>query len=475
MMQKKSSFIGLEFASSFVRVVHGTVAGTPDDLVVHDAFETKGLSEEEIAVRIKEALVKSSGDTVIVFVPRRNVIVRFLDLPSREEDEIRNMVTLQLDRHLPYAADEMYYDISVSPSTREGYSHVVLAAMSKGEVNRILSICSSCGVTPDLLTLSSVGTFSAFINAVAQPSQVSGIALIIDSDFDETEFILTDGCVLVLTRSISHAPGFHESGQAEDFLDRIFSELQTTIDMARSKYGFEKISSIQLGPALEQYAERFRKRFPSVSDVKTCDAVRKAADALGSMPPDHSIFSVLGMPYILGVRTINFLPRDVQRESLRRASSPERRLSVVLFCCVVAFLAAGIWAQFYARSSYVNTIEAKLTDLDPEAKKISRTVKKIKIIDQIKQGQILPLEIIKELYAVVPRKMFITILEYDVTTGITVRGFAPELGDVSDFLLILQKSDYFNNAEIKFAKHKQIKGNEGVDFEIVCPYFSVQE
>ena len=71
--------------------------------------------------------------------------------------------------------------------------------------------------------------------------------------------------------------------------------------------------------------------------------------------------------------------------------------------------------------------------------------------------------------------MFLTVLEYDAQSGITMRGFATQLSDVSDFLIVLQKSDFFKNAEIKFAKQKEVKGQEGVDFEIYCPYFTVRE
>jgi Tfp pilus assembly protein PilN len=468
----KKTFMGIEFSTSLIRVVKGPQGGGIESLVVVDSFAVKGLSDHAIAQRLKNVFARYSLDKLIVFVPRRSVIVRFLELPSAHESEIRSMVELQLERHLPYAPDEMHYDLTTHPSVKSGYSHVVLAALNKKEVNRILSVCDEADITPDILTLSSCGTFSAYENL---PNYQSGYTLIVDADKDETEFILTDGASILMTRSISHTENYLEEKYRVEYIDYVFVELETTLRTARDTHKFETIKSLLLGPSLSSFETLFKERFPDFPHIRSYANLNAMNNHSAPILPNESLFSVLGMLNILQKRVINFLPKTLVRDSLRRESSIDRKIAIILSCLIIMAVTIGIGAEFFSRYAYIYRVENKLREIDPHAQKISRTVKKIKFIDTIRHGQIVPLEIIRELYAVVPETMFLTLLEYNADTGITIRGYAPKLSDVSDFVLLLQKSAFFQNAEIKFAKQKKVDELEGIDFEIYCPYYTVKE
>lgn len=473
----KDILLGIEFSAGIVRIAIGLQNGSARDVRVLSWFESAALDDEAIAARIKEAVAGCAYVRCIVFVPRRNVIVRFLELPSRDEKEIRTMVTLQIERHLPYSIDEINYDIAIAPSKKEGYSHVTLAALQKKDTARIQSILSASGISPDLLTLASTGTVAAARHVSELRSAArSGVTVIVDTDHDESELIFLSDGMMITTRSITHSADFLSAPQNAEFSERICAEIETTHAMVRSTYGVAGIDMILLGPALGAFAADLRNRFGAAgATVQSAEDLNVRTDHARLPAHNQSLLSVLGLNYIDPHAVIDFLPHEAQKMSRLRASSSARKTSIVLISALLCIIIGGTASLFYTRYAYIRDLEKEIMRLDPEAKKISTTVKKISIIDDIKKGQIVPLEIISELYAIVPQKMFLTILEYDSQSGITMRGFASRLSDVSDFLMVLQRSDVFKNAEIRFAKQKQIKGQEGVDFEIYCPYFTVRK
>jgi Tfp pilus assembly protein PilN/cellobiose-specific phosphotransferase system component IIB len=472
----KNTLLGIEFTAGIVRIAACSLGAPARGVKVLSWFESAGMSDEAIAARIKDAVAEARYERLIIFVPRRTAIVRFLELPSQDEKEIRTMVTLQIERHLPYSLDEINYDIAIAPSKKQGYSHVTLAALQKKDAARIQAILAAARISPDLLTLASSGTVAAFQGAPEVTAERTGVTVIVDADHDESELIFLADQTVITTRSIIHSPDFLKAHNRAEFSERLCAEIETTRDSAQSTYGFSRVDTILLGPALSSFLDDFKKRFAqSGIAVRTTDALNECAPHAVPIPAHHSLLSVLGLPFISPGSTVDFLPHEAKKDSRLRASSAARKVTIALIIALLSVIIGGTGSLFYSRYAYIRNLEKEIMRLDPEAKKISSTVKKITIIDEIKKGQIVPLEIIRELYAIVPEKMFLTILEYDFRSGITMRGFAAQLSEVSDFLMILQQSDVFKNAEIRFAKQKQIKGQDGVDFEIYCPYFTVRD
>jgi len=81
---------------------------------------------------------------------------------------------------------------------------------------------------------------------------------------------------------------------------------------------------------------------------------------------------------------------------------------------------------------------------------------------------VLTVEILTELYKAIPEKMSLDTLEMDGQGNLFLEGLALNMSDVVTFQKQLTKSNYFSNAEIKYATKKKKKGRQITDFKISC-------
>ena len=78
------------------------------------------------------------------------------------------------------------------------------------------------------------------------------------------------------------------------------------------------------------------------------------------------------------------------------------------------------------------------------------------------------IDILRELYAILPEDISLTIFEFEDKNRILLRGTAKELSRVFDLLPILKKSPYFEEVQINYATKRTFKEKVFADFEIIC-------
>ena len=478
-MKKSETFLGIWWSGSFLKIIEGTFIDTIRQIEIIDIIKIEGLSDNDIKEKVKSVSKKGRHySKIVLFVSRRNVIERFIEIPSVKKDEIQNMISLQLEHHFPYSINEMYYDFVSFHSEKNGYSNIALTAISKNECDKMLGLLSSVGINVDLISVSTWGIISAYKNSSLCNSSGKNYVLLVDSDFNQSEVVLMYGERVIYTRSIAHEAKFMDPSLQSSFFEHLMNELNHTLDTVKQENNFTSLNSVILGPTLSSLSARFKKYFSKDTAIVNIEDYYKIT-ILGNRDnirkDNLSILPFYALSQLYNFPVVDLLPSELKAKSRLRESAPERLRAIVIFVIFFFIIGVGIIFHFQSRYRYLRNFEQKLNEIDPEAKKVSGVIKKIRVIDEVKQGKIIPLELLAELYRIIPSKVYITILEYDVTEGVNIRGFAVNITQVSDLLLILQKSLYFSKAEIKFAKQKVIKGQEGVDFEIFCPYFTVRE
>ena len=70
---------------------------------------------------------KINYDELIIILPRNQVTIRNLELPSVDQDEIRDIINIQTGKQTPFARDEVIEDYRLVGSSRQRYTKVLLA------------------------------------------------------------------------------------------------------------------------------------------------------------------------------------------------------------------------------------------------------------------------------------------------------------------------------------------------------------
>ena len=88
----------------------------------------------------------SAMQRVVVAVPAREVLRKSIELPAAVEEDLRQALTYDLDRHTPFKADELYFDAVVARrDAARGIVHVDLAAVRRAAVDPALKLVAAWG------------------------------------------------------------------------------------------------------------------------------------------------------------------------------------------------------------------------------------------------------------------------------------------------------------------------------------------
>ncbi|MBU1863603.1 MAG: pilus assembly protein PilM [Candidatus Omnitrophica bacterium] len=479
MAKYNKEFLGIEWTGNFIKIVTGIISGNVSKINIIGSYKIAELNDDKIVEKIKASTEQCQKiSKTFLLVSRSTVIVRYLKLPSTEKQEIQKMVDLQVERHFPYSLQEMYYDFVCFETEKKGYSHIVLTAINKKECDRIIRIMVQSGLKPDLLSVSTWGIVSAYLHSsLYNPAHTRYVALI-DTAYDRTEFIIMYGSMVLHTRTISNEVDFTLTSKQAAFMEQIIAELRYTLDRLEKERGGIVVNTIIVGHTLVSAIPSFKVNFSKDATVLSLeDYCKSSVQGNFNCVQEYnlSLLPISGMAQLMHSPTVNLLPPSLKKQSVVRETRGGRLYAAILAVCICLVVLIGTLTFLYQKYTYVKNIERELSRLTPEAQSVTVAIKRIGIINTVKQGQVFPLSMLSELYKIIPQNIFLALLEYDISHGVSFRGVTTDMSHVSDLLLILQKSPYFKNAEIKYAKEKIINKQERIDFEIFCPYGTVEK
>ena len=96
---------------------------------------------------------KLRGSDAILRLPESRVLQPVLDLPTATEENLREVLGFEMDRHTPFSADEVCYDYHVIGRDRERQRLTVkLLVAPKEVVERTFAAARACGLAPRRMT-----------------------------------------------------------------------------------------------------------------------------------------------------------------------------------------------------------------------------------------------------------------------------------------------------------------------------------
>lgn len=118
----------------------------------------------------------AARDACYICVPQEQAIVQPIYLPLAAEDNLAQVLEYEIDRHLPFRRDEIYFDYL--PTGRKGDKvGVLLFAIPKRNLATLLDVLASFGIKPKGVetTVTAVANFMLYCNRrVTEPSTIVG-------------------------------------------------------------------------------------------------------------------------------------------------------------------------------------------------------------------------------------------------------------------------------------------------------------
>ncbi len=438
----QSNFSGGVF-THFKRI-EGFRLQKPDELrrEIHSFFRSCGLGK----------------DNIVLGIPRKDIVIRYLDLPAEVADNLKQVVQYQVQSFEPTDDDRYYHDfVLLNPGSGGKRLSVLLAMVRKTMLDELLQLFLTLGIRPVAVTGGSIALSNLFLQ---NRKDLQGKTFILgDLGASSLEILALHNGSLAYSREVSR-------GDNAGWKDLILRETDEAASKVRlgPEGTLEKI--VLAGEASEAASADVKEVLPDCELIRNCIAldvpaenrsrVQEAAASLGL-----ALTGMLRRPSI----KLNLLPSERRVHQSRWAY-----ISAAILTLVVLVLLGAL--------GYHSTVQnrALVQELDREIQALAKPVervkgyqsqsealnRRIKSVEDLVNNRDMNLEILRELTTKLPADTFLR--TYTWRDGvIQISGLSPS---ASDLVPELEKSPLLKNVTSRgvFYKDNQT-GKEVFNFD----------
>ena len=393
-------FVAVDFDSRRLRLVHAERAGGGlriVRLIVRPMPEGLDIAEPQPIGEFLRATLKEhglAGLPVVMCVPRGLAVLKTLTFPpGTQRGELASMVQYQVDKELPFRAEEAVVDFTVTShfdpeaganGSQAGIS-VLVAAVRLPVMDYYRQIALAAHVRLRRLGLRPYANHSCV--QACMPDGGDEHRAVLHLTADETEIDVMVGSSLAFSRSALGKipmPGRGEDAELRDAVQGVVTETIRSLQSYQSVEGGGRVDRIYLagGTGLEdQVAEQLSRRLELPCQTLSPAELLK----LGADCGDGSEFiSALGLAIgHSGQRGMPFDFLNPKRPPARRNTKRTRALSVAAGSCAVllAFIALGS-EYLRAKEHGLDQLRDDHNKLVSQKKRVDKLAARLKAVEQ---------------------------------------------------------------------------------------------
>jgi Tfp pilus assembly PilM family ATPase len=431
--------------------------------------------EEEIASSAdREALCFNLGRVLkeldfkdhllIVSLPRSQVTCRYLKIPAKLPAEVEKIANLQASRYLPYQANELVTAYQPILVDKDGYTSISLFIAHRDTVDNYIQIFKKLNVNNFSVFLSSTGLMNLYH---AINSQINGPVILVDIDLGQGEVVIVDKGNLFFSRSFKFSP------RLPGWENIVVEEINKTRN-AYSKEAFykdpEKIVIFGLAANLQGLSDAVKKQ--TAIPVEIAAYWQKLSLSQSLLNQFLSLKGSCANLVGLGLKTIpdslNLLPPEIKIQANNRLKARERLRMAYFLVCILVLFSFGILKNIDNKTRFLDYVNLELNKIENDARSIGELQKRIEFVENSHRRKPSSLDILYELHQIIPSEVVLTNFSYDEGGQIILRGQAPQMNNVFDFVNRIEKSSEFRGFEFKvrYASNKKLSSGNLIDFEI---------
>jgi len=425
--------------------------------------------------RVRKAFEKTrlAGAIGGLVLPKQQAIVRTVQLPSTDPNEIAGMVQFEAEKFITFNAERHVISHSVIRSEGEAGSHVLVAAADGPVVEVAIQTARAIGLEPLIAEVTSISLTRAFLTAHRDSAEQRGTVLLLHIGRYSAEIsILRDGALEAARSQTISLDRLAEEAQAagknwlevevanpamQEWIVRLMRFVRQTIEFAAREHdvppptmayisgegsridGLSNAISLSLGIAVTPFEPA--AALPRRPDVP--------AELLCAVPNSIGLLERLVQREESGVTDddrINLLPRLVLEEQ----AASERRILLSISATMVLITLVLVYLAFDRQSQHSAELGGRYLEYNREMRPLVEDIElkeeRLEIIDQIRKDQASPLYILDQLTTFPTMgstdkqgRLTLTGFKYSQPGEVIVSGMAIDLEDISLFADFMQK------------------------------------
>jgi len=428
--------------------------------------QVKDASEVALASALKElagSLPESSRE-VVGLLSKREILTRYLTLPSDKLDELQGMAFYQLEGVLPYPVDECVTSVKVVGPAGEA-TRVLVAAAHRPTVERLVRICAQAGLDLIEIAVSSeaIGQWHKACSLGGEKLP-AGAWLSAELTSEGMDIGVLDQGSLIYMR---HVPGL--LGSVTDMAGR----LQETIQAYQRERIGPQVAHATVsgwlegrGATVEQLEHLLELPVRRVDPLESSPFRESLAVTVKEFAPEISFTELLGVVAAPRLLELDLLPVETRLHQ-KHQLLVHRVGRVVLLVAIWAALAC-VWAgaRIGGTGWQLKQAQYQIQSLQPRVNRIQWSFGSIRALAAARQAYALELSLLTEAVRTLEPEMTLQFFGLEANKGLTLRGLAPDLGHVTRFAITLREQAVWDRVFLRSAKTREKQEGEIVEFEL---------
>lgn len=375
------------------------------------------------------------GNNILV-IPRHQVFLRFIDVPSIDNSEIKCMITLQAMKEVPFPKDEIVMGYRRLGSFEDGFSSVMLAIAKKKMLTEIAKGNEKNGIRPEAIMLETELLYlllckKGIINE-------KGVGLIIDIGKDYSELMIVDKLKPVFSRALKNSDTFLEE-----------------VNYSIMAYKKDRKAHAPDNVAIVHGAN---------IDIKN---IKTAIGGNFTIPVNFYELDKDLIGQALSAE-INLMPVEIKEKNIKARQKKEMVFTYFLAALVLILSVVFIHFRIYQKEKLLLAVSLRLKALQSHVDKLEGYLEKVHVFEKAHKKAEALYRIISGSYSAAPRNISLSGFNYDGERAFYLKGMAKNMSDILIFVRKLEDAGYFDSVEIKHATKNIIRGEELTDFNIQC-------
>mgnify|MGYP000106106568 CR=1 FL=1 len=400
------------------RLVGAAVRGPRADVFVVEAEHASAALRAELDQR------RLAPRTAALGLPRAAVTVKPLELPGVAGD-LREMVRFELERHLPFPADDAPFDVLPLPSTEPGVRRVLVVAAERRVLDRALRSAEEVRVRPRSLTVA----VHDLLTLARLPRR--GFAVWAHRVDESVELLFLAAGALVLSRALPTADPATAAAEIRRTLPVLRWRRLDAVWVSGDAWPEGVRALLELGAPVARppYAARARRLLEQLDEPARGARELALAVAVGR-----------------GERPLDLLPPGLRPRRLSRAQLVTGGLGALTAVLAAAALLAPGWRD----SRHLAALDRQLAALEPEVRAVEQVVRELErqrrllaAIETAQATSLRPLPVLREMTELLPADAWLTTLTLDAK-GVELTGQAAA---AAALIPLLENSPRFERVE----------------------------
>ena len=392
-------------------------------------FIVEGVEDPAAALDAELRARRLRAPRIGIGLDRRAVVVKGLELPRGSGGDLGQMVGFELERHLPFAADEACFSWVELPSGANEARRVLAAACGRRSLERPLSLLAGAKRRPAAITIA-----SHELPALLTQGLAARRAIWAHRHGRRTDLLLLVGRTLLMSRSVAAA-------DPED--------LAREVGRSLSVVGWDRCEVVWVSgdDAQAWVSEPELARILDVP-VSTPPYDARHGALVAALPEEDRGASLLALAVALRLRhpALNLLPAPLRPWTLSRPQLVTAGVALATALLGLTFAFTHVTAS----ERYQGRVSEELRRLEPQAKAVDalaaerdRSRRVLAGLDSVRRGSLPALPVLRELTEALPPTAWLQVLNVD-QEGVELIGQADA---ASQLIPLLEASRWLERVE----------------------------